>query len=50
MQKQPKKLKVSEVHEVENKQKVHNMQKGKNEPQKPQDVSQRADATCTSLS
>ena len=50
MQKQPKKLKASEVHEVENEQKVHNMRKGKNEPQKPQDVLQRADATCTSLS
>jgi len=38
------------VHEVENEQKVHNMQKGMNEPQEPQEASQRADATHTSSS
>jgi len=35
------------VHKVENEQKVHDMQKGKNEPREPQEASQEADAACT---
>jgi len=50
MQKRPKKLKASEVHEVENEQKVHNMWKGKNKPRESQEASPGADAACTSSS
>jgi len=38
------------VHEVENEQKVYNIWKGKNEPWKPQEASQGADAAHTSSS
>ena len=38
------------MHEVENEQKMHNMQKGKNKLWEPQEASQGADAACTSSS